>query len=177
MAITVDWPTGVISVPLADLTFVSGTLYKCDTNWLRLQLKDLEESPQGMAWPRITDHNTEYTIVGTTYYRGIVIINGYSIQFTPDVQSSVILEGSNNNFWDVENGILIQNQVQVIPTNTAGGQTIVSGSGVTAQDKQDIISGVWNADTSLHLIAGSFGEFVQKKLLTIRRFFGWAVGK
>lgn len=36
------------------------------------------------------------------------------------------LEGSNNNIWDVENGILNQNQVQVIPTNSAG---LIVGSG------------------------------------------------
>jgi hypothetical protein len=37
----------------------------------------------------------------------------------------------------------VQNQVQVIPTNSAGLITVVSGSGVTAQDKIDIANLTW----------------------------------
>ena len=118
MAITIDWTTKVISVPQADLTLISGTLYELDTDWFRLQLKDIEDG-EGMPFPDTHRHNTEVTVAGTTYARTIEIINGYSVEFE-DGQYSVRLVGSNNNIFDVENGILVQNQVQVIPTNSAG---------------------------------------------------------
>ena len=40
--------------------------------------------------------------------------------------------GSNNNIFDIENGILVQNQVQVIATNSAGNIVVETGvSGLT----------------------------------------------
>jgi hypothetical protein len=65
-------------------------------------------------------HNTEVVVAGTTFARTIEFINSWSVQFTPDTQWTVRLAGSNNNIFDVENGILVQNQVQVISTNSAG---------------------------------------------------------
>lgn len=135
MAITVDPLTKIISVPQSDLTFVSGTLYEMDTDWFRLQLKAWEASAEGMPFEDTHTHNTSVTVAGVTYFRTIEIINGYSVQFTPNSQWSVRLAGSNNNIFDVENGILVQNQVQVIPTNSAGGQIIETGvSGLTAAE-------------------------------------------
>ena len=127
MAITVDWLTKIVSVPQADITFVSGTLYELDTDWFRLQLKAIEASEEGIPFDDIHLHNTSVTVAGTTFFRTIEIINGYSIQFTPDSQWSVRLAGSNNNIFDVENGILVQNQVQVIAQNSAGGQIVETG--------------------------------------------------
>jgi hypothetical protein len=135
MAITVNWATKVISVPQADITFISGSLYELDTDWFRLQLKALEASIEGMPFEDTHIHNTEVTVAGTTFFRTIEIINGYSVEFTPDAQWSVRLAGSNNNIFDVENGILVQNQVQVIPQNSAGGQVIETGvSGLTSAE-------------------------------------------
>lgn len=50
------------------------------------------------------------------------------------------------------------------------GVTVVTGSGVTAQDKTDIINGVWDEPTSGHQTAGSFGAWVTKKLLSVGKF-------
>jgi hypothetical protein len=94
-------------------------LYELDTDQLRLDLKALEDDVAGMAFPDTHRHNTQVTVAGITYARTIEIINGYKIEFE-DGQYSVRLAGSNNNFFDVENGILAQNQVQVIPGNAAG---------------------------------------------------------
>lgn len=49
------------------------------------------------------------------------------------------LVGSNNNFFDVENGILVQNSVQVIPTNSAGLQTAASGSGLSTDQATQLL--------------------------------------
>ena len=69
--ISVDPSTFVITVPQADLFFVSGTLYNHDTDAFRLELKSFEDSEQGIVMPKTHNHNTEVTIAGTTYARAI----------------------------------------------------------------------------------------------------------
>jgi hypothetical protein len=91
-------------------------------------------------------HNTQVTIAGITYARTIEIINGYSITFE-DGQYSVRLAGSNNNFFDVENGILNQNQVQVIANNSAGLQIVSTGSGLSTEE-HDKLMGLINGLTT-----------------------------
>ena len=132
MAFTVNHLTKVISIPQSDLTLESGTIYSLDSEQFRLDLKDWEDSEYGMAMPDTHRHNTTVTIAGVTYARTIEIINGYSLEFE-DGQYTVIIEGSNNNFHDVLNGILVQNQVQVIPTNSAG-LVVAAGGGATAEE-------------------------------------------
>jgi hypothetical protein len=148
MAISVNWNTKVIFVPQVDLVLVSGTLYELDTNAFRLELKDLEDD-EGIPFLDTHRHNTEVTVAGTTFARVIEIINGYSIEFE-DGQYSVRLVGSNNNFFDVDNGILVQNQVQVIPGNSAGLITF----GVTAPE---LAHAVWGHDNSTHTSLTTMG--------------------
>lgn len=137
MAISVDWPTKVITVPQADLDLVSGTLYDVQTEtYFRAAVNALMASEEGIVFQHPIDHNTSYTVVGVTYARKVEVINGYSLTFSPNSQWTARLQGSNNNLFDVGNGILNQNQVQVIPNNSAG--LIETGtSGLTAAD-------VWN---------------------------------
>ena len=138
MPLSLDPVTQVITVPQADLTLVGGTLYEMDTDQFRNDLITLLATEEFIWMDEAYTHNGEVVVAGTTYARTIEIINGYQIEFSPDAQWSVRLVGSNNNLFDVENGILAQNQVQVIPGNSAGLQTVTSGSGVTEQDKDDI---------------------------------------
>ena len=138
MALSVNPATRVITVPKADLTFLSGTLYQHDTNAFRLELKAYEESAQGIALPRTHLHNTTVTISGIDYIRSIQIINGYTVTYE-DGQYAVNLIASNNNILDVAN----RNQVSIAPSNSAGAQVVTVGSGVTEQDKTDIVTGVW----------------------------------
>lgn len=132
MATTINWATKVITVNRADLTLVSGTLYEHDTDAFRKELNALQASEEGI-WADTTHlHNTAVTVAGTTFARTIEIINGYSVQYLPDELWSVRLAGSNNNIFDVQNGILVQNSVQVIPGNSAGLITYAVGSGLDA---------------------------------------------
>ena len=165
MALSIDWNTKVITIPQADLTLLSGTIYELDTDAFRLELKDIEDSEEGMPHPDTHRHNTEVTVAGVTYARTIEIINGYSVTFE-DGQYTVVLKGSNNNIFDVENGILNQNQVQVIPTNSAGliVNTVISGSGVTEQDKLDIADRVWDELLSEHLTSDTTGATLEDTL-------------
>lgn len=113
--ISVNWPTGVIFVPQADLTLVSGTTYQLDLNAFRLALKDLEDDEEGMPWPKTHNHNTEVTLAGTTFARTIEIIAPYTVTFE-DGQYAVNLVGANSNLLDVLN----RNQVSVASQNSAG---------------------------------------------------------
>ena len=138
MDIAVNWGTRVISVPQAELTPVAGTIYELDSNAMRLALKELEYSEAGIAFPDTHQHNTVVTISGVTYVRFIEIINGYSVEFE-DGQYTVIITGSNNNFHDVLAGILVQNQVQIIPSNTAGYIQVETGvSGLTPEEAVEL---------------------------------------
>lgn len=127
MAITIDWGTKVISVPQADLTLISGSLYELDVDSFRLTLKDLEDDEDGMPFLRTHNHNTEVTLAGVTFARTVEIINGYTITFE-DAQYRVRLAGANNNISDVTN----VNQVSLIVQNSAGLITVSSGSGLSA---------------------------------------------
>lgn len=172
MALSIDPATKVITIPQADLTLVSGTLYTYNTNSFKQELAALLDDELWMPFADAFEHNTEVTIAGVTYSRFINIINGYSITFE-NGSYSVLLTGSNNNLWDISNSILNQNTVQVIPQNSAGLITVTSGSGVTASDVTDIKNAVWNAATADHTTAGTFGEKIGKKLLTVGKFLGF----
>ncbi len=166
MALTIDPITRVINVPQSYLTLISGTLYELDTDQFRLDLKVIEASEGGIIFEKTHDHNTEVTVAGTTFARSVKILLPYSVEFE-DGQYTIVLQGSNNNIFDVANSILLQNQVQIISTNSAGLITVVSGSGVTDQDKTDIINGVWNNIVE----SGLTSEEILKLLLSV------AVGK
>lgn len=154
MAISVNWETKVITVPQADLTLVGGTLYELDTDVLRLALKDLEDGEEGQPFPDTHRHNTEVTVAGTTFARTIEIINGYSVEFE-DGAYSVRLAGSNNNIFDVENGVLVQNQVQVISQNAAG-LIVTSSGGVTpAQVWGYAVEGTYTAAEIIRLVSAA----------------------
>jgi hypothetical protein len=133
--IYIDWITGIIHVPRAFLNLVAGTLYQLDTDALRLVLKEIEDSEEGATFPDTHRHNTQYTVAGVTYARSIEIINGYSVHFENGLYSASLI-GSNNNLFDVQAGILVQNAVQVIPNNSAG--LIVSNATVVAPTQQQI---------------------------------------
>lgn len=117
MAISINWATRVISIPQADLTPVSGALYELDVDWLRLELKNLEDSEVGSVFPDTHRHNTEVTLSGVTYARTFEVINGYTITFQ-DVGTpyTVRCVGANHNVADVKN----VNQVSLIVGNAAG---------------------------------------------------------
>lgn len=129
MALSLNPATKVITIPQADLTPVSGTLYELDTNQFRNNVMGLLDDEDYIWLPDAYIHNTEVTVAGTTFARTIEFINGFSIEFENGTYS-VRLAGSNNNIFDVENGILVQNSVQVISQNSAGLIVVQSGDNV-----------------------------------------------
>lgn len=119
MAITIDRPSGVITIPKADTILVSAgppEIRRLDTDAFRKILRDLDDDEDGRAWPHTHDHNTEVTISGVTYARQVLIRPPYTVTFGLPADYAVIIDGSNNNIIDVANF----NGVSIVPTNSAG---------------------------------------------------------
>lgn len=134
MAISINWSTKVISVPQADLTNVSGTLYELDVDVFRLALKNLEDSDEGMAFPHTHRHNTSVTLSGVTYARTLEIINDYTVTFQDTgTPYTVRLIGANHNIADVTNYV---SEVSLIVGNSAGLIMVTAGSGLSAAQDQ-----------------------------------------
>ena len=165
MALTLDPATRVFTVPQADLSFVSGTLYTLDTDQFRKDAWDLLSSEPYIWLPPCYDHNAEYTILGVTYFRKIEFINGFSLQLEDTGSAySVSFEGSNNNLFDIETGVLIPTPlVTCVGNNSAGNQTIVAGSGVLPADITAIAAEVWDTLISSHELVGTYGSELATK--------------
>lgn len=103
MAITVDWPSGVITIPKADLTLLEGTKYQMDADtYLKAQIKEQEATAQGIHWPDILVHATEVEIAGITYARFMTIVDPYTVVFEMSGPAySVDIIGANTNIQDV----------------------------------------------------------------------------
>ena len=140
MAPSINWATKVITIPQSDLSLVSGNLYELNVDTFRLALKNIEDSEEGMAFASTHRHNTQVVLAGVTYARTFEIINGYTVTFQ-DTGSpyTVRCVGANHNLADVVN---YTSEVSLIVGNSAG--LLVSGSGVTQQDKDDIVNSVWD---------------------------------
>lgn len=153
MAISINWGTKVITVPQADLTNLGGGIYELDVDAFRLELKDNEDSEIGQVYPATHTHNTQVTLSGVTYARTVEIINGYTVTFE-NGSYTVKCVGANHNLGDVKT----VNSVSLLIGNSAGLITVVSGSGVTTQDKEDIASLVWEELVASHDTAGTTGK-------------------
>ena len=155
--ISINWSTKVITIPQADLTPISGSLYELDVDDFRLVLKDIEDSAEGMAFPDTHRHSTAATLSGVTYARIIEIINGYTLTFedtgTPYVVRCV---GANHNLADVKT----VNNVSLIVGNAAG---LITGSGMTAGEVWGkAIDGERTAEQILRLLAAILGSNMHK---------------
>jgi len=148
--ISVNPMTYEVTIPQADLTLVSGTLYELDVEDLRMWCHAwMDDQDGGITHPKMFTHYSEYTVVGVTYARAIIFLPPYSFTFE-DGLYTVRLIGANNNLFDVENGILNQNYVQVISQNSAG---LISNPdpGIA-----------WDESVDDHRGSGTFGESVRK---------------
>lgn len=118
VAITIDWPTKVISVPKADLTLIQLTpteIRELNIDTFRLILRSLESGEGGVLWLHTHDHAAPVSVGGVTLARVVELVNGYTITFE-DGQYAVNIVGGNSNIGDNVN----VNQVSVRSANSAG---------------------------------------------------------
>ena len=78
MSLSINWSTKVISVPQSYLTYDTGSHYTMDIDQFRLDLKDIEDSEQGIVHDETHRHNTEVVLGDLTLARVVEIINGYT---------------------------------------------------------------------------------------------------
>lgn len=140
--ISVNAATRIITVPLADLTLVTaasgsfGAVYSYNVDAYRLELRDWEDSVDGMGAPSTHNHNTEVTLAGVTYARVFEQVNGYTTTFELDTPAQqVSLFGANHNIGDVQN----VNGVGLIINNSAGLQTVTQGSGLSVDQATQLL--------------------------------------
>lgn len=144
MAISIDFGTRVINVPKADLTLIQSTpteIRQLNLDDFRLELKTLEESEDGMVFPRTHKHNTSVTVGGVVLARVIEIINNYTVTFE-DGQYAVNLVGANSNVGDRVN----VNQVSVRSANSAG-----------LQDLSTLLSAAYQGEVCIDTVNGQAG--------------------
>lgn len=147
MAISINPMTFVITIPKADTTYDSTnglTGYEVRTydeyDFMRELGEYTDNSANGITLLKTHTHETESTIAGVTYARKFQVLAPYTITFEDGAYQVLLNGGTNNNIIDVLN----PNNVSIIPANSAGLQVVTQGSGVTNQDKTDIIDGVWD---------------------------------
>lgn len=152
MAITVDWPTKVVLIPkgeasISTIVSVSPDIYEYDLDLLRLELKAIESSEEGIPFDDIHFHTAPFTIGNVQLARVVGIINGYTIEFE-NGQYQVNYVGANTDFSEAVNRVI--NQVSVTPQNSAGLIT-------TASTIQLISSAVWETEQAAHVAAATMG--------------------
>lgn len=147
MAITVDWANRIINVPRNDMVLlqtVPSEIRSLDLNIFRLELKSLEASTDGMAYPKMNAHNTTVQIGGVILSRVITIVNGYTVTFE-DGQYAVNLKGANSNVADVTN----VNQVSVRSANSAG-----------LQDLSTLLASAYESRIHIDVVNGQAGTAI-----------------
>lgn len=185
MAISINWPTGVIYVPKADMTLVQSTPFEIrelDIDSFRLTLKNLEDDAEGVKWATTHNHNTAVSVGGVTLARVVEIINGYTVTFE-DGSYAVNLVGANSNIGDVVN----LNTVSVRAANSAGltdpnlaaavwdaliANHLTAGTTGKALSDAGAAGNPWGSPVTGNTDPGTFGELVGKKVLTIAKFLG-----
>lgn len=136
MAYAVNWTTKVITVPLVDLTFVSGTNYTLDAADVWIELRRLEASPSDGLWTdQIAEFVNTQVLSGLSYSAILKMINGYTWD-TDTSNKTISLLGINNNLLDT---FIPGSGISVLANNSGGKITVDSGlSAITQQDKDDI---------------------------------------
>jgi len=158
MSYSVDWVTKIFTIPQGDLAFVSGNNYLLSLVNVHEELRRLEWAFADGLWaPLIAQWYETVTLSGIPKTPSVEIINGYTFDFTGS-NYNVILTDYDNNLIDV---YIPSNGISILSNNSVGKQTVISGSGVTEQDKTDIIGGttdaVWDEQKADHDDKGSFG--------------------
>lgn len=144
MAISINWPTGVISIPQSYLTALGGGVYRLDINQLRLDIAALQDDEDGVAWPDVFNHNTEVTLSGVTYSRIVQFLAPYTFDFEDTgLPYTVTCVGANHNLADRK----VVDNVSLIVGNSAG-LISVATSGYAPED---VAIAVWNHSSAVQL--------------------------
>jgi hypothetical protein len=99
MAIDVNWVTGVISIPKADLALVQATPFEVrslDIPQFHLDLRTIHASVQGAPYPKTHDHVLTYTLSGLVNPEAVIVLPPYTVEFEAGVYGASALNGNSN---------------------------------------------------------------------------------
>lgn len=125
MAYTVDWVTKVITIPVSDLTLISGSNYSLDMSDVHVEVRRLESAfDEGLWAPETITFYPTVILSGIAKPPTVEFINGYTIAMGGS-NYNCFLTGYDTNFLDVlvpGNGIsvLANNSIGKIETGTSG---------------------------------------------------------
>lgn len=127
MSYSVNWTTKVVTVPLTDLTLVSGSNYTLDTGDFWIEMRRLEASPTDGLWTeQVIEYVNTQLLSGITYSAIVKMINGYTWD-TDTTNKNISLLGYNSNLLDT---FIPGSGISVLANNSAG--KIETGSGMSA---------------------------------------------
>ena len=127
MAYSVNWTTKVVTVPLTDLTLVSGANYSLDSGDFWIEMRRLEASAGDGLWAiQVIEYVNTQILSGITYSAIVKMINGYTWD-TDTTNKTISLLGFNNNLLDT---FIPGSGISVLANNSAG--KIEVGSGLDA---------------------------------------------
>lgn len=164
MALSIDWDNKQILVnsPQTDV------LIQDLIDYIRTQ----EACCYGITVPQIASASGKESLGGSVSV-GITLelLDDWQLKFYEDDYVATI-SGGNLVGGISGDPVAYTAGVQVVIIQSAASTMVVTGSGITEDDIDDIADAVWDEAISGHTSSGSFGEWVQKKLLTVAKFIG-----
>ncbi len=160
------------SIILPPLSFVEGTILRCllEAGTITLggssdvNILDSWSGVAGTSTPTIDYSGSGRDLLMRNYSGGIEIINktgadNVSIDLT---SGQVILDST------VTAGTIVVRGTGDLTDNSTGTATVTTSGLINSST---IASSVWDALIADHAVAGSFGEFIVRRLLTVAKFF------
>jgi len=122
MAYSVDWEARIVSIPRADLVYLSPNRYKLDMDEFRRKCRALEADPdEGLSYPPIIKYYSPVDTGDVILGRVVLMINDYKLKLEDTAERySALFDGANTN---VHNNTLITNGIPT-PNNSAGLQDL-----------------------------------------------------
>lgn len=125
--ISINWMTFVLTISQSYLTPLGGIRYDLDIEKLRNDLKNIEDSEDGIAFSPTHNRNAPTTLSGVTYVQSLEMLAPYTITFeNTGTPYTVLPSGANHNLADVTN---FDGGMSMIVGNSAGLQSVNTGGG------------------------------------------------
>jgi len=144
MAYGMDWEARVLTVPQADLIYLSPNRYKLDLDEFRRKCRDLEADPsEGLSYPPIVSFNSAVDTGDVILGKVVLMINDYQLELEDTVERySALFDGANTN---LHNKALITNGIPT-PNNSAG-----------LQDLSTMLASAYQGQVVINVNAGQSG--------------------
>ena len=133
MAYSADWIAKRVTIPVSDLTFVSGSNYT-------LNIADVHNEMRRMEWDEglwainILEHKETLVLSGIPKTRTILVVNGYTWEIAAS-NIVVSLIGIDSNLMDT---FVPANGVSLLANNSVGKQDVVSE--LSAEESEKLLS-------------------------------------